>query len=166
MRVLAALLLVFSTHAVASDVLALLQGYEWDVPSEPLPIANAEQALIDISSDQGQPNFIRARASAVLTLYPSDRVWDIFVGQVASPSNNVSLRRTVDGLCATFVSTTKATDVEKLLMPMLSAEDPLLRVRVAKCLQQIDSEAAITALSTYRAGIGEGWELDASLLPQ
>jgi len=165
MRVLAALLLVFSTHAVASDVMALLQGYEWKVPSDPLPIANAEQALIDISSDPGQPNFIRARASAVLTLYPSEKVWDFFVGQVASPSNKVTLRRTVDGLCATFVAS-KASDVQKLLMPLLSAEDAHLRVRVAKCLKRIDSEEAKTALSTYRSGIGEGWELDASVLPQ
>lgn len=108
MRVLVALLLVFSTPAVASDVMALLQGYEWEVPSDPLPIANAEQALIDISSDPVQPNFIRARASAVLTLYPSEKVWNFFVDQVASPLNEVSLRRTVDGLCATFM-VSKAT---------------------------------------------------------
>ena len=165
MRVFVALLLMFSSHVVASDVMSLLQGYEWQVPSDPLPIANAEQALIDISSDPGQPNFIRARASAVLTLYPSDRVWDFFVGQVALPSNKVSLRRTVDGLCATFV-TSKAVDVQKLLMPMLSNEDPHLRVRVAKCLKQIGSDEAQAALSTYRSGIGEGWELDASVLPQ
>tara|TARA_B110000196_G_scaffold92209_1_gene79839 strand:+ start:962 stop:1459 length:498 start_codon:yes stop_codon:yes gene_type:complete len=163
MRVLVALLLVFSTQAVASDVMGLMQGYEWEVPSEPLSIANAEQALIEISSDPGQPNFIRAPASAALTLYPSVRVWNFFVGQVASPSTKVSLRRTVDGPCATFVAI-KAADVQKLLMPFLSNEDPHLRVRVAKCLQQIDSEEAQTALSAYRSGIGEGWEFDASVL--
>lgn len=165
MRVLVALLLVFSTPAVASHVMALLQGYEWEVPSDPVPIANAEQALIDISSDPVQPNFIRARASAVLTLYLSEKVWNFFVGEVASSSNKVSLRRTVDGLCATFV-VSKATDVQKLIMPLLSNENPQLRIRTEKCLQQIDSIEAKTALSTYQTDIGEDWEFDASVLPQ
>jgi hypothetical protein len=165
MRVLVALLLVFSTPAVASDVMGLLQVYEWEVPTDPLPIANAEQALIDISSDPVQPNFIRARASAVLTLYPSEKVWNFFVGQVASPSNKVSLRRAVDGPCAAFVAS-KATDVQKLIMPLLSNEAPHLRIRTEKCLQQIDSIKAKTTLSTYQTDIGEGWEFDASVLLQ
>jgi hypothetical protein len=51
-------------------------------------------------------------------------------------------------------------------MPLLSNEDPQLRIRTEKCLQQIDSMEAKTALSTYQTGIGEGWEFDASVLPQ
>lgn len=165
MRFLGALLLMFSIQVVADDVIGLLQGYEWEVPSAPLPIANAEETLIEISSDPNQPSFIRARASAALMRYPSDQVWDFYAEQVTSAPGKVSLRRTVDTLCATFVDS-KAVDVQKLLMPLLSAEDPHLRVRVAKCLKQIDTQAVRRALSAYQSGIGQGWELDATGLLQ
>ena len=155
---------------IASDILDRLQGYEWQLPTEPLPVAGAEAELIRIASDKTQPNFIRGRAVAALTVYPSDEVWTFYSARITAASENnpastVSRRRTVDALCSTFLPD-RAEAIQALLTPLLNEADAHLRVRVAQCLENIESEGARSALGVYRSGIGESWELKAGQVAQ
>jgi hypothetical protein len=162
----AAVLFVVAVPVMASDVMDLLQGYEWEVPKGPVPVKNAEEELIRIASDSSQPNFIRARAAAALTVYPNDRVWEFYRAQitsspVASAVRKVSRRRAIDALCTAFLPE-RSQAIQELIIPLLTEGDAHLRVRVAQCLLRIDSDAAKSALGNYRAGIGESWELKAA----
>ncbi|HAK50684.1 MAG TPA: hypothetical protein DCM54_02100 [Gammaproteobacteria bacterium] len=162
--------LLFMPPLIASDILDRLQGYEWKLPAEPLREEGAQAELIRIASDRTQPNFIRARAVAALTVYPSDEVWTFYSARITAasennPANKVSRRRTVDALCSTFLPD-RAEAIQVLLTPLLNEDDAHLRVRVAQCLENIDSHGAKSALGSYRSGIGESWELKAGRVAQ
>ncbi len=154
-------LLAVCQQGFTDQTLDLLQGHEWDVPSAPSQDADADLDLIRIASDHSQPNFIRARARATLTLYPNDRVWHYFDQLVAQTDSQVERRRAVDSLCAAFLKTRPAR-VESLVAPLLKHQDPHLRLRSVRCLRLIDSATARDALAAYGGAIAVEWERDAA----
>ena len=164
--------MLFPVSLMASDVMDLLQGYEWEAPEVlevSLQIDDAEEQLIGIASDETQPNFIRVRAATALTVYPSDRVWAFYSTRIKTahegPADKVSRHRTVDAICKTFLLD-RAELIQDLLTPLLNEEDAYLRVRVAQCLENIELETAKSALGIYRAGISDSWEFKACQVVQ
>ena len=151
--------ILFPVSLMANDVMGLLQGYEWKAP-EVLEVSlqadDAEEQLSGIASDETQPKFIPVRAlTTALTVYPSDRVWAIYSARIKtaheSPADKVSRRRTVDAICKSFL-------IDRVgLMPtsLPNEEDAYLRIRLAQCLENIESETAKSVLGIYRAGIGD-----------
>jgi hypothetical protein len=146
-------------NGAENDVMAHLQGYEWQIPSSPLPVRDADRILIEVASDESRPNFIRARAAAALTLYPTERVFDYYENQVRTAASVVR-RRSVDAMCVTFLPG-KSARVESLVSPLLTSSDPHLRARSAHCLRNIESDSARQALSVYRNSVAE-WEATAA----
>ena len=160
-RFFCSLVLVMSMPVRAGEVLDYLQGYEWEIPNIALPVVNAEEELIRIANDQSQPGFIRARATSILTLYPSDRVWNFYISSINNPTDDIRRRRVVDALCSAFIDDRSGKLLE-LLAPLLNAEDAHLRVRVARCLRMMDNDTARSALSIYQVRTAHSWELDAA----
>ena len=143
----------------ADEVLASLQGYEWQLDEEKLASlpAGSWEIMLNSAQDEGQSGFIRARAAASLTAFPNDVVWQFFIQGTQNPDSVVARRRSVDGLCAAF-GTTRVPALEAVLVPLLEDTDTHLRVQTATCLQLIDTDTARAALATYRDGISQDWE--------
>lgn len=163
---LMAALMFVAGPSIAEDagedkVLGRLQGYEWQIPSSPLPVRDADRILISVADDENQPNFIRARAAAALTLYPTDPVFAFFENQLRSAASAVRRRRSVDAMCVTFLPDRSAR-VESLVSPLLASSDPHLRARSAHCLRNIGSDSALEALSAYRNSVALDWEASAA----
>tara|TARA_B100000029_G_scaffold486876_1_gene541656 strand:+ start:304 stop:771 length:468 start_codon:yes stop_codon:yes gene_type:complete len=151
-----------------SNVLDLLQGYEWEVPKAPLQLDNSDGRLIGIASDETQSIFIRARAAAVLVaVYPSDRVWALYSAGIKigfeSLLDKVSRPRTVDVICKTFMLD-RTELLQGLLKRLLNKRVAHLCVGVAQCLGKIEFQNAKSTFGLSRAGIGDSWEFKAGQL--
>ena len=148
-----------SAATETAQVLASLQGYEWQLDREKLAglPANSWRKMLDIAQDTDQLGYIRARAAASLTAFPNDDVWRFFVQSTQDSNAVVSRRRGVDGLCAAFHER-RASALEAVLVPLLSETDTHLRVQTAACLQRLNTETSREVLATYRAGITQDWE--------
>ena len=143
-------------------VMPLLKGYEWQFDSDKFAALppDSYHALLQIAGSRDHPGFIRERAMVALRIYPNDEVWAFFNEAVSNAASNVKRRRAVQGMCQAFAET-HSRRVEDAIAKMLDAEDPHLRVRVARCLKSLDSESAREKLSSYRSKISESWELEA-----
>ena len=140
----------------------LLSGYEWQLVREnwlnmrPSPADD----LIDLVRDSNDPPYIKARAIAVLSLFPENKVWDFFVG-LLSNERVVTQRRIVDALCSTFIQE-KPIELESHMEIFLGAADAHLRVRAGRCLINIGSVSANLAVAQYRNRLQkDSWEFKA-----
>ncbi len=151
------------TQASDEGVLNLLQGYEWKLPEQAFHQLGeaAVSSLIEIAEDENQVNFIRARAAAALTLFPSDAAWDYYESEITVGINRVRRRQLVQNFCTSF-ALTRPQQVEAMVMPLLREPDAHLRVKSARCLSKIDGDQSREALATYRASITEPWEARAA----
>lgn len=145
--------------AQQAQVLASLQGYEWQVDRERLAdLPEGSWILMrDLAEDETQPDYVRARAAASLTAFPNDEVWQFFLARTQAADSVVARRRSVDGLCATF-ETSRQGALTEALVPMLQDPDTHLRIQAATCLQLLDNDTGRAALSRYREGITQAWE--------
>lgn len=146
--------------AAMAQMMTRLAGYEWQIPSSPLPVENASAVLLQIASDEAVAGYIRNRAVATLSLYPTDSVWAYLTARIAE-GGRVDRRRAVDVLCEGFLPR-RSEQVTNLLGPLLAAEDPHLRARSAACLQRVETGAAGTMLEAYRRTISNDWEATAA----
>ena len=157
--VLAGMNATVSAATETEQVLASLQGYEWQldrVRLAGLP-ADSWRTMLDIAQDTDQLDYIRARAAASLTAFPNDDVWRFFIQSTQDSTAVVSRRRGVDGLCAAFHESRKSA-LEAVLVPLLGEADTHLRVQTAACLQRLDTETSREVLAVYRAAITQDWE--------
>ena len=148
-----------SAATETEQVLASLQGYEWQLDRERLaglPV-DSWRTLLDIAQDADQLDYVRARAAASLTAFPNEDVWQFFIQSTQASTAVVSRRRGVDGLCAAFHES-RAAALEAALVPLLREADPHLRVQTAACLQRLDTETSREVLAVYRAAIAQDWE--------
>ncbi len=147
-----ALVLVLMLGAAASlnaeqdkDVLAMLQGYEWEIPRGALAarqnLNHLRASLLDIARDEAQVNFIRARAATMLSEIPNDEVFAFFRQEISAGSDPIRRRQQVDNLCRAFAHS-EAAAIEELLIPLLDGGDTHLSGRAARCLNQQDPPAS------------------------
>jgi len=150
------------------DLLQMLKGYEWELNQDMIDrftesAAPAQiQNLIEIALDENLPVYIRPRAIAVLTRFPDDAVWDFFL-QELQQAEGINRRRMADAICSGFIEP-RPDPVIDALGPYLSSDDAHLRILVAECLQQTDSESAGKLIADYKtrvADFAEQWEKDA-----
>ncbi|MEX0942055.1 MAG: hypothetical protein WD002_05860 [Pseudomonadales bacterium] len=144
-------------------VIALLQGYEWEIdrPAFEALGAEADTLLLTLAGDENESKLIRARAAAVLSIYPTDEVWGFYLSRLNDSAAPVQRRRAVDALCHAFAGA-RAGDLIAVLAPVLTADDVHLRTRAATCLQSLPEDQAAASLQAYRQGITDAWELRAA----
>ncbi len=150
-------LLLADAAADQSVVLAALEGYEWSAARTAVQLGTeATQPLMDIVADSSLAELYRQRAVAVLGHYPGEEVVEFLLARLHVQGSPVARRRLVDTLCG-FVPT-QAELIEPALLPLLDADDPHLRVRVATCLLQLGTIASETAVEGYLARVAGTWE--------
>ncbi|MBD3648362.1 MAG: hypothetical protein HUJ31_13120 [Pseudomonadales bacterium] len=161
LRTSALLLLAWAPLAGADarrdDVMSMLRGYEWE-PALVRGALNDETwpLLMDIAKDESLPRYIRSRASAALTQYPTEEVWQSYAERLDTETG-AARRRVVDAICEGFVER-REERVEVVMKPLLGATDAHLRSRAAICLERIDTESARRALQQYRQRVSSSWE--------
>lgn len=149
-------------QASADDaVVRLLQGYEWELPEAELRSlgSDVDERLAAVSRDSGQPNFIRERAAMALTAFSSEPGWQVFVDRLREDQADTVRRHAATNLCRTFLTSNTAA-VSEQLVPLLKSGDPHLRVRAARCLQNVELEFVEAAVKDYQKDMAENWELD------
>ena len=158
---LAGLSMAVTAAASDTDLLHKLGGVEWrldearwrGLAEDPTP------GLIAIVKDAATLPHVRARAIAVLSLFPGPAVWGLYQ-DLLKREDPIAMRRIVDALCAGFVQT-RPDAVESLLGGFLDRPDAQLRLRSAACLQTIGTESALAMVQRYRERLdstGEAWE--------
>jgi hypothetical protein len=149
-------------------LLPLLKGYEWELNQELLDSIAASarpdqiQELIEIAQDGNLPVHIKLRAMAVLTRFPEDTVWNFFL-QEFQQAEGITRRRIAEAICSGFIES-RPDAVVDALGPQLTSNDVHLRILVAKCLQQAESESARKLVSSYKTRVADSalqWEKEA-----
>ena len=157
----------FSQDAISaperSEILGLLQGYEWRLSPEAFSQFPADTyvTLIAIAGDDAEVAYIRGRARTALSLYRNDTVWQFFSDLIVDADVAVERRRATESICQLFLSS-KPDPLKVNLVPLLDSNDIHLRTKAARCLGQInkaepDAELE-SALLGYRDRISESWE--------
>jgi hypothetical protein len=154
---------LFAAENVREDVLALLQGYEWQFDATrfaALP-SDAYLTVLNIIEDESIARFIRGRAMVALTLYPNADVWDFYQSNIQASNNTVSRRRFVEASCAGFLAS-NPQGLADLLVPLLESSDPHLRAHSANCLRRVNDDHnelnLAVVLANYESTIAEDWE--------
>ena len=114
-------------------------------------------ALIEIADDPDEINFIRSRATALLAYVPSNQVWQFFTHRISTDQDKIERRRNVDSFCLAFSGTRSGELIEKIGY-LLDDDDAHLRIGVARCLKEIDSEQSARLLDAYGRKSLATWE--------
>ena len=152
-----------AVEAKHAELLALLQGYEWQLPRDKFEVLPAETylALIDIAADEELMSFIRGRALLALSLYENETVWGFLTSLVADESNGNQRRRVIEVICDTFIEA-KSKALSELLLPLLVSTDVHIKTKAAACLHQtnerLPSLAVMGELNRYDLEIKSEWE--------
>lgn len=146
-----------------STVLRLLEGYEWQLSQEAFdPLGSSVYlTLIDIIQDESLMTYTHGRATAALTLYRNETVWQFFLDGLEVATSTTQTRRAVESICEVF-SDSKADQLGAVLVPLLLSEDVHVRTRTATCLGKVNRlsriDAVTNALLAYHDSITESWE--------
>lgn len=139
-----------------SQILAMIGGFH-HLPDESewkaLP-PRAQEILIEIASDPGQPAFKRARAIAALAWFPSPETKTFLTGVIQNRDKFKPMlrRKAVRALLVAY-----RDEAVPVTTPLLKEDDPLMREAVVEGLGELGTPLALSTLRTHLVLEPESW---------